>query len=75
MITGTLEGFSREAAKAAAEARGAKVTGSVSKKTSALVAGSNAGTKLVKAQELDVPVIDEATFVRLLRKGRGVLPK
>ncbi len=75
VITGTLEGFSREAAKAAAEARGAKVTGSVSRKTSALVAGSNAGTKLVKAQELDVPVIDEATFVRLLRKGPGVLPK
>ncbi len=74
VITGTLEGFSREAAKAAAEARGAKVTGSVSRKTSALVAGSNAGTKLVKAQELDLPVIDEATFVRLLRKGPGVLP-
>ncbi len=75
VITGTLEGFSREAAKAAAEVRGAKVTGSVSRKTSALLAGSNAGTKLVKAQDLGVPVIDEAAFVRLLRQGPGVLPK
>ena len=73
VITGTLEGFSREAAKAAAEAKGAKVTGSVSKKTSALVAGSNAGAKLTKAQDLEVAVIDEATFVRLLKDGPKVL--
>lgn len=73
VITGTLDGMSREQAKAAAEAKGARVTGSVSKKTSALVAGSNAGTKLAKAQELDVLVIDEATFVKLLADGPKVL--
>ncbi|NND13287.1 MAG: NAD-dependent DNA ligase LigA [Acidimicrobiia bacterium] len=73
VITGTLEGFSREEAKAAAEAAGAKVTNSVSKNTSALVAGANAGTKLTKAESLGVPVVDEATFVRLLEEGPDVL--
>ena len=50
------------------------MTGSVSKKTSALVAGSNAGSKLAKATDLGVPVLDEAAFTRLLAEGRGVLP-
>ncbi len=73
VITGTLEGLGRAEAKAALEANGAKVTGSVSKKTTALLAGSAAGSKLAKAEELGVPVIDEATLARLIVEGRGVL--
>lgn len=69
VVTGTLSGFSRDEATQAAEAAGARVTSSVSKKTSFVVAGSDAGTKLVKAQSLGVEVIDEAEFVR--RLGRS----
>jgi DNA ligase (NAD+) len=69
VITGTLDGYSRDGAKAAAESKGARVTGSVSNKTSALVAGANAGSKLAKATELGVPVLDEAGFERLLVEG------
>ncbi|MBT8203136.1 MAG: NAD-dependent DNA ligase LigA [Acidimicrobiia bacterium] len=75
VITGTLDDFSREAAKAAAEDKGAKVTGSVSKKTSALVAGANAGSKLAKATDLGVPVLDEAAFKKLLADGPGILDR
>ncbi|MDH3539659.1 MAG: NAD-dependent DNA ligase LigA [Acidimicrobiia bacterium] len=75
VITGTLTTYSRDEAKAAAEQKGAKVTGSVSKKTSALVAGANAGSKLAKAAELGIPVLDEAAFGRLLAEGPGVLPE
>lgn len=74
VITGTLTTYSREGAKAAAEQKGAKVTGSVSKNTTALVAGANAGSKLAKATELGVPVLDEAAFDRLLADGPGTLP-
>jgi DNA ligase (NAD+) len=73
VITGTLDAYSRDEAKAAAEQKGAKVTGSVSKKTTAVVAGANAGSKLAKATDLGVPVLDEAGFIRLLAEGRGVL--
>ena len=73
VITGTLDGLSRDEAKAALEANGAKVTGSVSKKTTALLAGAAAGSKLAKAEELGVPVIDEATLERLLVEGPAVL--
>jgi DNA ligase (NAD+) len=66
VITGTLDGFSREQATQAAEAAGAKVTSSVSKKTSFVVAGREAGSKLTKAEGLGVEVIDEAEFVRRL---------
>jgi DNA ligase (NAD+) len=66
VITGTLAGFSREEASQAAESAGAKVTSSVSKKTSFVVAGSEAGSKLTKAQGLGVEVIDEAEFLRRL---------
>jgi DNA ligase (NAD+) len=66
VITGTLEGFSREEAKAALEARGAKVVGSVSSKTTGVVAGERAGSKLQKAQTLGVPVLSEADLRRLL---------
>jgi DNA ligase (NAD+) len=65
VITGTLD-RSREEIKADLEALGAKVSGSVSAKTSALIAGDEAGTKLEKAKEKGVPVLDGAALVRLL---------
>ena len=71
MVTGTLEGFDRQAAEAAIRAAGGKAAGSVSRKTDYLVAGENAGTKLARAQELGVQVLDEAAFVALLG-GAGV---
>jgi len=67
VLTGTLESLTREAATEALIARGAKVAASVSKKTSYVVAGAEAGSKLTKAQQLGVPVIDEAQLKKLLR--------
>jgi DNA ligase (NAD+) len=69
VLTGTLSAFSREEAKSALEALGAKVAGSVSKKTDYVVAGEAAGSKLDKAQELGVPVLDEAALKRILDSG------
>ena len=69
VITGTLGAMSREEARAAARAAGATVTDSVSKKTSLLVAGAVAGSKLAKAQQLGVQVVDEAAFLRMLGRG------
>jgi DNA ligase (NAD+) len=66
VVTGTLEGFSRPEAEEAIRAAGGKPAGSVSKKTDYVVAGESAGSKLAKAQELGVPVLDEAGFRRLL---------
>nr|WP_296019914.1 NAD-dependent DNA ligase LigA [uncultured Acidovorax sp.] len=66
VLTGTLPTLSRDAAKELLEAAGAKVAGSVSKKTSYVVAGEEAGSKLAKAQELGVPVLDEAGMLALL---------
>ncbi len=66
VVTGTLEGFSRQEAEEAIRAAGGKPGGSVSKKTDYLVAGESAGSKLAKAQELGVPVLDEAGFRRVL---------
>jgi DNA ligase (NAD+) len=62
VLTGTLTSMTREEAKAAIEARGGRVTSSVSKKTSAVVAGEDAGSKLEKAKELGLDVLDEAAF-------------
>jgi DNA ligase (NAD+) len=58
--------MSREAATDALVALGAKVAGSVSKKTTGVVVGTDAGSKLKKAQELGVPILDEAEFLELL---------
>ncbi len=70
VVTGTLEGWSREEAEEAIKARGGKSPGSVSKKTTAVVAGAEPGSaKLAKAAEIGVPVIDEAGFGRLLETG------
>jgi len=68
VITGTLPTLSREAVKDKLEALGAKVTGSVSKKTDYVVAGSEAGSKLDKAQELNIAVLDEAQLLTFLEK-------
>jgi DNA ligase (NAD+) len=69
VLTGTLSSMSREEAAAALEALGAKVAGSVSKKTSAVVAGADAGSKLEKARQLGVEVLDEAAFQQLIMNG------
>lgn len=69
VLTGTLPTLKRDDAKAMIEAAGGKVAGSVSKKTDYVVAGEEAGSKLEKALELGVPVIDEAELLKLLEKG------
>ncbi|MDX5373765.1 MAG: NAD-dependent DNA ligase LigA [Pseudomonadaceae bacterium] len=66
VLTGTLEAMSRDQAKEKLEALGAKVAGSVSAKTACVVAGPGAGSKLAKASELGVRVMDEAAFIDLL---------
>jgi DNA ligase (NAD+) len=69
VVTGTLERWSREDAKAALEALGAKVSDSVSKKTTALIVGESPGSKLAKAQKLGIPVLDEGALTALLAGG------
>jgi DNA ligase (NAD+) len=69
VVTGSLEGFSRDSAKEAILSRGGKASGSVSKKTDYVVVGENAGTKAEKAEQLGVRVLDEAGFVALLEGG------
>ncbi len=69
VLTGTLEGFTRDEARLAVEDRGGRVTGSVSRKTNVVVAGASPGSKADKAESLGVPVLDEAGFVRLLEEG------
>ena len=67
VITGTLERFSRDEARKALEAKGAKVADSVSKKTTGVIAGESPGSKLAKAEQLGVEVLDEAGLEKLLR--------
>ncbi|MFD9977256.1 NAD-dependent DNA ligase LigA [Streptomyces sp. NPDC059017] len=69
VVTGTLENHTRDGAKDALQSRGAKVTGSVSKKTSFVVVGDNPGSKYDKAMQLKVPVLDEDGFAVLLEQG------
>ncbi|MFH9981428.1 NAD-dependent DNA ligase LigA [Streptomyces sp. NPDC017179] len=69
VVTGTLEQFTRDGAKEALQTRGAKVTGSVSKKTSFVVVGDNPGSKYDKAMQLKVPVLNEDGFGVLLERG------
>jgi DNA ligase (NAD+) len=69
VVTGSLDGFSRDDAKEAIVSRGGKVAGSVSKKTDFVVVGENAGSKADKAEELGIPVLDEAAFRGLLDHG------
>lgn len=68
VLTGTLPNLKREEAAAMIEAAGGKVAGSVSKKTSYVVAGADAGSKLAKAEELGVTILDEATLLNLLEQ-------
>ncbi|QSA95711.1 NAD-dependent DNA ligase LigA [Methylococcus sp. EFPC2] len=69
VLTGTLESLTRDQAKEKLQALGAKVSGSVSKKTSYVVAGTEAGSKLAKAQELGVEILDESGLLALLGNG------
>lgn len=74
VVSGTIEGFTREEAEAAIQSRGGKATGSVSGKTTALVVGESPGaSKTRKAEEVGVPIIDGETFTRLLEEGLSVL--
>lgn len=75
VVTGSLDGFSRDEAKEAILARGGRAAGSVSKKTTAVVVGDNPGSKADKAESLGVPVLDEAGFRALLERGVDALPR
>lgn len=70
VLTGTLPTLSRDAAAAMIEEQGGKVSGSVSKKTHYVVAGEDAGSKLAKAQDLGIPIIDEEELVRLVDQNK-----
>lgn len=72
VLTGAMSQLTRDEAKEKLERLGAKVAGSVSKKTACVVAGEAAGSKLAKAEKLEIPVLDEAAFLDLLR-DHGVL--
>ncbi|WP_018137652.1 MULTISPECIES: NAD-dependent DNA ligase LigA [unclassified Thioalkalivibrio] len=69
VLTGSFDTMTREEAKAALEARGAKVTGSVSKKTTAVIAGADSGSKVTKAESLDIPILDPDDLAQLLNES------
>ncbi len=71
VLTGELSQFTRKEATEKLEALGAKVSGSVSKKTSYVVAGEAAGSKLQKARELDIPILDETALIELLQEEKS----
>ena len=73
MLTGSLSRLTRDQAKGLLEQLGAKVAGSVSKKTSRVIAGEAAGSKLKKAEELGIPVLDEDALLALLAE-HGLTP-
>ena len=75
VLTGTLASMTRDEAKAALEALGARTSESVSGKTDFVVAGEEAGSKLQRARELAVPVLDEETFRRMLTEARSPTPR
>ncbi len=72
VFTGGLEDLSRPRAKALVEGAGGRVVGSVSKATDYVVAGSDPGSKLAKAEELGVEILDETAFLRLLKDAGGL---
>lgn len=69
VVTGTLDGYTRESAKEAIVARGGRAAGSVSRRTGFVVVGTNPGSKATKAEQLGIPMLDEAGFERLLHDG------
>lgn len=71
VVTGAIEGFSREEVEAAIRGAGGKAAGSVSHKTDYVIAGPGAGSKLTKAVELGIPILDSAGFRALLERGGG----
>ena len=73
VVSGAMPGYTREGAKEAIVARGGKASGSVSKKTSLVIAGPGAGSKAAKAEALGVPVVDESYFDRVLDQGLAAL--
>ena len=73
VVSGAMPGYTREGAKEAIVARGGKASGSVSKKTSLVIAGPGAGSKAAKAEALGVPVVDESYFERVLKRGLSAL--
>jgi len=73
VVSGAMPGYTREGAKEAIVARGGKASGSVSKKTSLVIAGPGSGSKVAKAESLGVPVVDESYFERVLRDGLAAL--
>ena len=74
VLTGTFPTLSREEAKEKIESAGGKVSGSVSKKTNYLIAGEEAGSKLAKAQELKVPILNEQGLFDLIAAGPPAIP-
>ncbi len=74
VVSGAVPGYDRQGAKQAIAERGGRAAGSVSKKTSVLVAGPGAGSKVARAEELGVPILSEEDFDRLLAEGAAAIP-